>query len=136
VSSNNYINFVGGGIYDLEGSGGAYRADIVQTSSFGTAPIIRTAGSRITSVAAASGSFPTGMAAGPSTMTNQRGSVTLSGGTANVTLPAAFPDSTYSVAVSTGVNETIRVTGKSTSGFTVTSSNGSSTATVDWIVLR
>jgi hypothetical protein len=48
----------------------------------------------------------------------------------------ALPDSDYSVAVSTSVNETIKVTGKSTTGFTVTSSNGSSTAPVDWIFVR
>jgi hypothetical protein len=130
------ISFVGSGIYDLGGSGGTYRSNIIQNSSFGTAPQLRTAGANIGSAVAASGSLPSGLASGAATLTNQRGSVTLSGGTASVTLPATVPDTSYSVAVSTGVNETMRVTGKSTSGFTVTSSNGSSTATVDWILVR
>ncbi|HYV18708.1 MAG TPA: hypothetical protein VFC25_06745 [Verrucomicrobiae bacterium] len=136
TTASQFISFVGSGIYDIGGSGGTFRSNIIQTTSAGTAPVFRTSGANISSAVAASGSLPSGLASGASTLTNQRGSVTLSGGTASVTLPAAVPDTAYSVAVSTGVNETIRVTGKSTTGFTVTSSNGTSTATVDWILLR
>ncbi|HYV18709.1 MAG TPA: hypothetical protein VFC25_06750 [Verrucomicrobiae bacterium] len=136
TTANNVINFVGGGLFDVGGSGGTYRANLVQTLGIGTAPVIRTVGASVVSAVAAAGTLPSGLASGTSTLTRQRGSVTLSGGTASVTLPDAVPDTTYSVGVSTGANETIRVTGKSTTGFTVTSSSGSSTAVVDWIVVR
>jgi hypothetical protein len=135
-SANNSINFIGGGIFDAAGTGGTYRADVLQTWGGGTAPTIRFAGSKVGAAVSASGSLPTGLGSGYSTLNTQRGSVTLSSGTSSVTLPTPLPDSTYSVSVSTGVNETIRVTGKSTTGFTVTSSNSSSAAVVDWIVVR
>ena len=136
TNANNDISFVGGGVFDVGGSGGTYRADVVQTSSVGTAPNVKFAGFKVTSAVAAAGTLPTGLGSGFQTLNTQKGSVTLASGTGTVTLPTTLPDNSYSVAVSTGVNETIRVTGKATTGFTVTSSNGSSNATVDWIVVR
>ena len=136
ASSGNTLNFVGGGIFDVGGSGGTFRADVIQDSSIGTAPTFNIAGSKVGAAVAAAGTLPSGLGKGYSTLNMERGSVTLSGGTTSVTLPTTLPDNAYSVAVTTGVNETIRVTGKSTTGFTVTSSNGSSSAAVDWIVVR
>ena len=136
TNSGQTVNFVGGGIFDVGGSGGSYRADVIQNGGLGSAPVFNVAGSKIGAAVSASGALPSGLGSGYATLNTQRGGVTLSGGTASVTLPTALPDSSYSVAVSTGVNETIRVTGKSTTGFTVTSSNSGSTATVDWLVIR
>lgn len=47
-------------------------------------------------------------------------------------------DTTYRImtTLTTAVNETINVTGKTGSFFTLTSSNGASTATVDWMLTR
>ena len=67
---------------------------------------------------------------------NLRGSVTLSSGTASVSFGTAEPDSSYYVVVTGNAAETFYVTSKATSGFTITSSNGSSTANVDWILIR
>lgn len=57
------------------------------------------------------------------------------------TLAVAFgaraePDTDYRVIVTGNVNETFWVTSKATSGFTINSSNASSTATVDWFIVR
>lgn len=47
------------------------------------------------------------------------------------------PNATYRAAVTAAITgETFSVTAKHASGFTITSSNGASTATVDWILLR
>ena len=48
----------------------------------------------------------------------------------------AEPDSSYQIIVSGDVNETFFVTSKLTTGFTLNSSNSSSTANVDWMILR
>lgn len=67
---------------------------------------------------------------------------TLVGGTAVVTRTTAGtgaapePDNAYFIALSGNVNETFWVTGKTTSGFTINSSNPASTATVDWHLIR
>jgi hypothetical protein len=46
------------------------------------------------------------------------------------------PDANYRVVVSGNVNQTFWVTGKSTTGFTINSSVATSTAVVDWIIIR
>lgn len=68
--------------------------------------------------------------------TIRTGTVTLSGGTASVTLSPAEADAAYQVFLSSGVNETMRWGAKAAGGFTVTSSNAASTATVDWLLVR
>jgi len=45
-------------------------------------------------------------------------------------------NASYNVALSGGAKETFWVTSKTTSGFTLNSSNGASTATVDWALTR
>lgn len=68
--------------------------------------------------------------------TIRSGTVTLVGGTATVTLSPAEADAAYQVLLSSNANETMRWSAKTTGGFTVTSSNGASTATVDWVLIR
>lgn len=62
------------------------------------------------------------------------GRATLASGTVTVTFAVAEPSANFQVALDCGVNETLRVTGKSTTGFTITSSNAASTAQVHWKV--
>jgi len=64
------------------------------------------------------------------------GKVTLAGAPANVTFPGALPSTNYYISLSCNADETIRWSSKATTGFTITSSNGSSTASVDFIVLN
>jgi hypothetical protein len=160
------INFVGGGTFDVGGSGGTYRADVVQNGSFGHSPTINIAGSKVGAAVAASGSLPSGLGHGFSTLNAQRGTVTLSNGAAAVTLTTPLPDSVYSATVSFSgaptctpiqpppvdcvsgvpvcsqpppigcVSETLYVSSKSSTGFTITSTNPNSTSTVDWSLVR
>lgn len=71
---------------------------------------------------------------------NFKGSATLASGTKAVDFTdigsSDEPDAVYAVLISSEVNETFWVTSKATTGFTINSSNGSSTATVDWILIR
>jgi len=68
---------------------------------------------------------------------NLRGSVTFaSSSTVSVTFGTAEPDASYFIAISADKNETFWVTGKATTGFTINSSNASSVATIDWILIR
>lgn len=63
------------------------------------------------------------------------GRVTLSSGTFVVTFSTPEPSSGFVVALNAAANETVYVTGKSTMGFTINSSNVSSTAQVDWRIV-
>ena len=67
---------------------------------------------------------------------NLRGEATLSSGTVNVTFATAEPDDQYVIVLGGNANETFRWSAKGTGGFTITSSNGSSTALVDWVLIR
>ena len=64
------------------------------------------------------------------------GTATLSGGTATVTLPRTETDALYRIALSVNADERIRWSSKTTTTFVLTSSNGASTATVDYIISR
>ena len=66
---------------------------------------------------------------------NLSGSETLSSGTATVTFGTAEPDANYNIYLSGDANETFYWSSKATTGFTITSSNGSSTANVDWLIV-
>jgi len=68
------------------------------------------------------------------TVESQAGTTQLSSGTATVTLAATLPSNKYRVAISVNANETVWISSKTATGFTLQSSNTSSTATVDWIV--
>lgn len=67
---------------------------------------------------------------------NLAGTVTLSAGTFVVAFGTAEPDTNYTIGLSWNTNEVIWWTSKTTSGFTLLSSNGSSSAVVDWHLLR
>jgi len=68
---------------------------------------------------------------------NLRGSAQFSSAaTKSVTFGTAEADSSYFVALSGSANETFWVTSKGTGGFTLNSSNATSTATVDWHLIR
>lgn len=65
------------------------------------------------------------------------GSVTFSSsGTAAVSFSTNESDTTYKVFVTGNIGETFWVTSKATTGFTINSSNASSTAVVDFVVMR
>lgn len=65
--------------------------------------------------------------------TQARGTVTLVAGTAAVAMPTNFPAATYRVTLAGDLTtETFGWSGKSVGGFTITSSNAASTASVDW----
>jgi len=66
----------------------------------------------------------------------QRGTVTLSGGTANVTFALAEPNTSFRIQLGGNASETFYWSAKATSGFTITSSNAGSTAIVDWVIGR
>lgn len=67
---------------------------------------------------------------------NLRGTVTLASGTATVSFATAEANTSYFIALSGNANETFRWGSKTTGGFTISSSNGSSTAAVDWHLIR
>lgn len=68
---------------------------------------------------------------------NLRGEATFAtAATVAVTFATAEPDANYYVAIGGRANETFWVTAQATGGFTINSSNASSTATVMWILIR
>lgn len=71
------------------------------------------------------------------TGSNLRGSTTFtSTATKVVAFGTAEPDANYHVIVTGNVLETFSVTAKATTGFTINSDNASSTAVVDWVLIR
>ena len=67
---------------------------------------------------------------------NIRGTVTLSSGTAAVSFGTNEPDATYFIVLGGDTAETFTWASKAVGGFTINSSNGSSTAVVDWVLIR
>ena len=68
---------------------------------------------------------------------NLRGNVTLSSGSASVSFGTAEPDASYFIWLSSSTNgETFSWGSPTTGGFTINSSNGSSTAVVYWLLIR
>lgn len=63
------------------------------------------------------------------------GSATLSSGTASVSFSTPEPKSNYVVHVSGSVNETFWISAAAKTGFTINSSNASSSATVKWAIV-
>lgn len=78
-----------------------------------------------------------GLSATATAANNLRGSATFAtAATVSVTFSTAEPDTTYFVSISGNANETFWVTSKATGGFTLNSSNATSTAVVDWHLIR
>jgi hypothetical protein len=67
---------------------------------------------------------------------SQRGTVTLAAGTAAVTFAVQEPNTSYQITLSGGAAETFSWASKTVTGFTINSSNGASTASVDWTISR
>lgn len=69
-------------------------------------------------------------------MRGRRGTATLSAGTAAVSFALSEPDANYRITLAGNVAETFSYASKTATGFTINSSNGSSTASVDWTITR
>lgn len=79
----------------------------------------------------------TGASSGGYTPANACGTATFStSGTKTVTFTLNEPDTNYRVVITGNASESFWVTSKATTGFTLNSSNSSSTATIEWIMLR
>ena len=60
----------------------------------------------------------------------------VSAATVAISFASNEEDSSYEIFVGTQLNETLWVTSKATTGFTLNSSNASSTAVVSWLLIR
>ncbi len=131
------VNILGSTFRDGGGSGGTARADVF-TLLGGAMPGLRIAGTKANSFASFTGGPPVNVAREFDTLGTQKGSTSFpgSGSTVAVVLPVALPDTNYRVAVSANQNQTIWLTSKTTTGFTLNSSLAGSTATVEWIIMR
>jgi hypothetical protein len=132
------VNLAGCTFRDAGGSGGTTRSDVLAPPTAATLKL-RVTGTQVATLAVISGTtVPATVIKGLSTAATQRGAATLAGsGSVAVTLPTALPDANYTVTVSTtGTTppETYTVTGQTKTGFTLNSSNPSSTATVVWFL--
>lgn len=73
----------------------------------------------------------------PFTIYQITGSTTFSSsGTSAISFTTSETDASYKVFITGNVNETFWVTDKTTTGFTIHSSNASSTASVDYVIMR
>jgi len=134
------VNILGGGFIDNGGSGGTYRADMVgQPTVLGNyEPIINTYGTRLNTIQNTSAT-PLLLATGAlsNTSNTQSGKVTFPGSnTVTVTLPRPMLDTTYRVIATANLSETLFVSAKTTTTFTLKSSKAGSTAIADWILMR
>ena len=132
------INLSGCTFRDAGGSGGTSRSDLIVPPTAGSLKF-RAVGTQIASLSLIQGTtVPAAVVKGLSTAAAQRGPATFLGsGSVVVTLPVALPDANYNVTVSTTGTaplETFTVTGITKTGFTINSSNPSSTATVMWFL--
>jgi hypothetical protein len=67
----------------------------------------------------------------------QSGEATLVAGTVTVTLSPIEPNAAYHILLTGDITgETFKWSSKTATTFTITSSNGASTATVDWLLVR
>lgn len=77
-----------------------------------------------------------GISTGLTRANNVKGVATLVAGTKAVTFAVAEPDASYEVWLQGDASESFRYSSKGTGGFTITSSNGASTARVNWLLVR
>jgi hypothetical protein len=77
----------------------------------------------------------TGISSTATPSQNLTGNATLGSGTATVTITTEA-DANYRITLTGNTNEVFYVTNKTTTNFVINSSNGSSTASVDWMLLR
>jgi hypothetical protein len=126
VAVNYFPSGVSGRILLLGGSG----SFVLDTSPGGVAPLVLSnSGLQI------AGGW--GLSQTASASRNLRGAATFaSAATVAVTFGTAELDANYFVSISGNASQTFWVTAKSTGGFTLNSSNATSTATVDWMLIR
>ena len=114
----------------IDDSSGNLRASFVWNG--GSTSRLAANGSALLNINGIKGLTQTGTAAN-----NFRGSATFAtSGTVAVSFGTAESDTSYYVSISGDANETYWITSKATGGFTINSSNASSTATVDWVLVR
>lgn len=143
ATKGNYY-LAGCSIRDLGGSGGTTRADVViDAVSSHIIKQFKQQGCRIGSISYRTSSAPAVTSANyfttePSANLQFGSSTFASAATAAATLSVAYVASAldYVVGVEPTANETFWVTSKTTSGFTLNSSNATSTAVVPWVVKR
>lgn len=141
-SGTTEVSLVGDTFVDNGGSGGSFRGDIVGGpyvfGSFRFEPTIQNVGSKIVSALTTSANpLQTSNAALYKTINVESGvAIFPVSNTVAVTLPIPMPDGNYRVGLSANAQETVYVLSKTTTGFTLKSSNPSSAASVDWTVTR
>jgi hypothetical protein len=120
------------GLVTCGGSGTTYGVDIDGASSYNSCHVI---GGKINTVRDTNKLLTTNNTATTNGGGDLRGRDTFAtAATKAVTFAYGLDTATYFVALSGNVNETFWVTNKATSGFTLNSSNATSTAVVDWMV--
>ncbi|HEV8701863.1 MAG TPA: hypothetical protein VGV60_11385 [Candidatus Polarisedimenticolia bacterium] len=141
-SGTTEVSLVGDTFVDNGGSGGSFRGDIVGgpyvLGGFRYEPTILNVGSKIVSALTTNANaLQTSNAALYKTINVESGVATFpTSNTVAVTLPTPMPDANYRVGLSANAQETVYVMSKTTTGFTLKSSNASSVASVDWTVTR
>lgn len=118
--------------------------NIVDPYSFGSGAIItaNVVGGKVTSFTLTNGGTNYGYLVSPITLFSNSTSVRTAAlaftatTTSTIIIGENEPDVNYVVVITGNANETFKVTTKATTGFTVTSSNVASTATIDWILMR
>lgn len=128
---------------DIRGAGGARGIHVRSAGAGSTQALIASRDSgtrgRLRSAIAAEMFLSTirGLSQTATDAENLRGSATFAtAATVAVTFATAESDANYFVSISGDTNETFWITAKGTAGFTINSSNASSTATVDWHIIR
>lgn len=92
-------------------------------------------GKRITIASISYSGEITGIA-GTTVTTRSNNNTTLTGGAASAVIGEDEPDSLYFITLGGNANESFYTANKATTGFDIKSSNASSTATVDWMLMR
>ena len=111
---------------------GVAAPDVALETTNSLVTILQTGGYQELPVSVVSGAAPQQLA-----VINSGGSATFAtAGTKSVSFAVAEPDANYRVVLGADANETFWVTSKTVNGFTLNSSNSSSTATVDWELRR
>jgi len=145
-ATNGSVRLIGSEIRDLGGSGGTVRTDVViNGTAVGGNKILKSftqSGSRAKWDYKLAGGFipvPANYGYTDQTTNFQAASAAFAtAATVAVTLGTSFPASAldYNVHLEPSANETFWVSGKTNTGFTLNSSNATSTATVRYVVVR
>jgi hypothetical protein len=119
--------FITGGNIEIRGNLNAPNSGCVMD-------IVQRSGGTITTHADFTGTIRT--TGGSFTRNGKSGTATLAAGTKAVTIEPDEPDSNYQIVLTGNTAETFTWASKATTGFTINSSVGGSTASVDWLIVR